>query len=59
MNREAAGADFLHDHHEVIAAMDLLVVVIVAFRTLYVLIPIRHGRREIVHSNVPRHPTAE
>lgn len=49
---------FLHNHREVIAAMDLFVVVTVTFRMLYVLFVIRHDRREIVHFNVTQHPTA-
>jgi hypothetical protein len=49
---------FLRNHREVIAAMDLFVVVTVTFRVLYVLFVIRHGRREIVHFNVTQHPTA-
>ena len=49
---------FLRNHREVIAAMDLFVVVTVTFRVLYVLFVIRHGRREIAHFNVTQHPTA-
>jgi transposase InsO family protein len=49
---------FLHNHREVIAAMDLFVVCTATFRLLYVLFVIRHGRREIVHFNVTDHPTA-
>jgi len=49
---------FLRNHREVIAAMDLFVVVTAAFRVLYVLIVIRHGRRVIVHFNVTQYPTA-
>ena len=50
---------FLRNHREVIAAMDLFVVVTATFRMLYVLFVIRHGRREIVHVNVTQHPTAK
>ena len=49
---------FLRNHREAIAAMDLFVVVTVTFRVLYVLIVIRHGRRELVHFNVTQYPTA-
>jgi putative transposase len=49
---------FLHNHREVIAAMDLFVVFTVSFRLLYAFFVIRHGRREIVHLNVTEHPTA-
>ena len=46
---------FLRNHREVIAAMDLFVVCTATFRLLYVLVVIRHGRRQIVHFNVTAH----
>jgi putative transposase len=49
---------FLHNHRELIAAMDLFVVFTATFRLLYVLLVIQHGRRQIVHFNVTEHPTA-
>ena len=49
---------FLHNHRELIAAMDLFVVFTATFRLLYVLLVIRHGRREIVHFNVTEHPAS-
>ena len=38
--------------------MDFFVVPTVTFRLLYVLVILRHERRQIVHVNVPDHPTA-
>ena len=53
---------FLRNHRELIAAMDLFAVCTATFRLLYVLlyvlIVIRHGRRQIVHFNVTQYPTA-
>jgi transposase InsO family protein len=49
---------FLANHAHQIWAADLFVVQTLTFRTLYVLIFITHGRRELVHVNVTAHPTA-
>jgi transposase InsO family protein len=49
---------FLHNHHDVISAMDFLVVPTVRFELLYVWFIIAHGRREVLHVNVTAHPTA-
>jgi transposase InsO family protein len=49
---------FLANHRPDIWAADLLTVQTLAFRTLYVLLFITHGRRELVHVNVTAHPTA-
>jgi transposase InsO family protein len=38
--------------------MDLFTVPTATFRLLYVLVVIRHGRREVVHCGVTDHPTA-
>jgi transposase InsO family protein len=49
---------FLHNHRASIWAADLLTVQTVTFRTLYVLLFVSHGRRELVHVNVTASPTA-
>jgi len=50
---------FLHNHKDVIAAMDFLVVPTVSFRLLYVWFVIGRGRRRILHFNVTMNPTAQ
>jgi len=50
---------FLNNHREVIAAFDFFTVPSLAFQTLYCFFVIEHGRRQILHSNVTRHPTIE
>jgi transposase InsO family protein len=49
---------FLRNHAHAIWAADLCVVQTLTFKTLYVLLFITHGRRELVHLNVTAHPTA-
>jgi hypothetical protein len=49
---------FLHNHAHHLWAADLLTVPTLAFKTLYVLVFIAHGRRELVHVNVTANPTA-
>ena len=49
---------FLTNHAHAIWAADLLVVQTLTFKTLYVLLFIAHGRRELVHLAVTAHPTA-
>jgi transposase InsO family protein len=49
---------FLTNHRPDIWAADLFTVQTLAFRTLYVLLFISHGRRQLVHVNVTAHPTA-
>ncbi len=49
---------FLANHAHHLWAADLLTVPTLTFKTLYVLIFIAHGRRELVHVNVTAHPTA-
>jgi transposase InsO family protein len=49
---------FLHNHRELIAAMDLCVVFTATFRLLYVFLVIQHGRRQVMHFGVTEHPTA-
>ncbi len=45
-----------HDHH--LWAADLFTIPTLTFKTLYVLVFIAHGRRELVHVNVTANPTA-
>jgi transposase InsO family protein len=49
---------FLANHAQAIWAADLFVVQPLTFQTLYVLFFISHGRRQLVHFEVTRHPTA-
>jgi hypothetical protein len=49
---------FLRNHAAAIWAADLFTVQTLTFRTLYVLLFISHGRRELVHLAVTAHPTA-
>ena len=49
---------FLANHAHAIWAADLFVVQTLTFKTLYVLLFIAHGRRELVHLAVTAHPTA-
>ena len=49
---------FLANHRPQLWAADLFAVQTLTFRTLYVLLFITHGRRELVHLNVTAHPTA-
>jgi transposase InsO family protein len=49
---------FLANHAHHLWAADLLTVHTLTFKTLYVLVFIAHGRRELVHVNVTANPTA-
>jgi hypothetical protein len=49
---------FLRNHAYHLWAADLFAVPTLMFKTLYVLVFIAHGRRELVHVNVTTHPTA-
>jgi transposase InsO family protein len=49
---------FLANHRPDIWAADLFTVQTLTFRTLYVLLFVAHGRRELVHVNVTASPTA-
>jgi len=49
---------FLANHAQAIWAADLFVVQTLTFQTLYVLIFISHGRRQLVHFEVTSNPTA-
>ena len=49
---------FLRNHARTTWAVDLFTVQTLTFRTLYVLLLITHGRRELVYVNVTAHPTA-
>jgi transposase InsO family protein len=48
----------LRNHAHTTWAADLFTLPTVAFRTLYVLVFVTHGRRELVHLAVTAHPTA-
>jgi transposase InsO family protein len=50
---------FLHNHADGIASIDLVIVPTIAFRLLYGLVILRHGRRQLLSINVAKHPTAE
>jgi hypothetical protein len=49
---------FLANHGPRIWAADLLTVQTATFRTLYVLLSVAHGRRQLIHLNVTASPTA-
>jgi putative transposase len=49
---------FLNNHREAIAAMDFFTVPTVTFGVLYCFFVIAHGRRQVLHFNVTRHPTS-
>jgi transposase InsO family protein len=49
---------FLRNHAHHLWAADLFTVPTLTFRTLYVLVFIAHGRRELVHVDVTANPTA-
>ena len=49
---------FLANHRPQLWAADLFTVQTLTFETLYVLLFITHGRRELVHWDVTAHPTA-
>ncbi len=49
---------FLRNHAYHLWATDLFTVPTLTFKTLYVLVFIAHGRRELVHLNVTANPTA-
>src|SRR5438876_2615282 len=49
---------FLTNHAHHLWAADLLTVQTLTFKTLYVLVFIAHGRRELVHINVTANPNA-
>jgi transposase InsO family protein len=49
---------FLRNHAHHIWAADLFTVPTLMFKTLYVIVFIAHGRRELVHVNVTANPTA-
>jgi transposase InsO family protein len=51
-------AAFLNNHREAIAAMDFFTVPTLTFGVLYGFFVISHGRRQILHFNVTRHPTS-
>ena len=50
---------FLRNHAEAIAAFDMCVVPTVSFDRLFAFLVLGHGRRQLLWSEVTRHPTAE
>lgn len=50
---------FLANHVSDLVALYFFVVPTIGFRVLFVLVVMRHQRREVVHFNVTEHPTAE
>ena len=50
---------FLDNHASGIGAMDFLVVPTVGFRLLFVLVILRHERRQLISLSVTAHPTAD
>lgn len=49
---------FLHNHRELIAAMDFFTVPTATFGVIYCFFIIAHDRRRILHVKVTRHPTS-
>jgi hypothetical protein len=50
---------FLRNHADGIASIDLVIVPTIAFRLLYGLVILHHGRRQLLSIGVTSHPTAE
>ena len=50
---------FVRNHSKVMVACDFFVVITATFRTLYILVAMEIGSRQILHQNVTAHPTAE
>ena len=50
---------FLNNHARDLVSVDFFTVPTATFRILYVLVVLRHERREVVHFNVTAHPTAQ
>ena len=50
---------FLENHTKDMASLDFFTVPTATFRILFVLVILRHERREVLHLNVTEHPTAE
>ena len=50
---------FLSNHAKDLVALDFFVVPTVRFRVLFVLVVLRHQRRQVVHFNVTGNPTAQ
>jgi transposase InsO family protein len=50
---------FLDNHAKDLVSIDFFTVPTATFRILYVLLVLRHERRQVVHFNVTEHPTAQ
>ena len=48
---------FLHNHANDLVSIDFFTVPTLTFRILYVLVVLRHERRQVIHFNVTEHPT--
>lgn len=57
--RSQTWKSFLHNHAAGIAAMDFLIVPTVGFKLLFVLVILRHRRRQLISLTVTTNPTAE
>ena len=50
---------FLDNHAKDLVSIDFFTVPTATFRILYVLLVLRHERRQVVHFNITEHPTAQ
>ena len=50
---------FLDNHAKDLVSIDFFAVPTVTFRILYVLLVLRHERRQVVHFNITEHPTGQ
>jgi putative transposase len=55
-NRSTTWLPFLRNHVDVSWAIDFFTVTTINFTTLYVVLVLDHGRREVIHFAVTRHP---
>jgi transposase InsO family protein len=58
-NPDQTWKTFLQNHMDCTAAIDFFVVPTLTFRVLYVLVILKHERRELVHLTTTENPTAE
>jgi hypothetical protein len=50
---------FLDNHAKDLVSVDFFTVPTATFRILYVLLVLRHERRQVVHYNITEHPTSQ
>jgi hypothetical protein len=48
---------FLDNHAKDLVSIDFFTVPTATFRILYVLLMVRHKRRQVIHLNITEHPT--